>query len=69
MEFKQFKIKAIHKLTFEGTFLEILKDGKIPCNQWEFQHGDGHTIVEIPMYAVDKMTTEQIALLNEFVIE
>jgi len=69
MEFVTFKIRSIQESSFARTFGEILKESKITCKQWEFQHGDGHTIAEIPKYAIDKMTTEQIELLEEFVIK
>jgi hypothetical protein len=68
MEFVTFKIKLIQKFAFERTFEQILKEGKIACGQWQFQHSDDHTIAEIPKYAIDRMTPEQIELLNEFSI-
>lgn len=66
MEFISFKIMPVAKNAFEQTFKDILQESKIICNQWEFHYGDVFTIAEIPKDAVDKMTLEQIELLNSF---
>lgn len=66
MEFVKFQVKRIQINAFEQAFLSILKESKISCSQWEFQHGDSYSIAEIPKYAIDKMTTEQIDILKSF---
>jgi hypothetical protein len=68
MEFIEFKIKSIEQSSFEQTFEQIIKEGKIDCNQWEFHYEKSYTIAKIPKYAVDKMTSVQIELLREYVI-
>ena len=67
MEFIKFRIQPVQKIAFEQAFHEILNEGNIVCHQWGFGNNKDFVIAEIPKYAVDKMTSDQIQLLNSFI--
>ena len=67
MEFVKFKVDAIRESSFTIEFTNILRDLRITCHQREYQRNGNFSIIEIPKYVIDKMTEEQISLLESFI--
>lgn len=68
MEFTRFKIKEHNRYVFESEFRNILSKHSTQCNQWEFNHEEEFLIVDIPTSCIERMTNEDVKLLESFII-